>query len=126
MNNNYTIVNGELYHYGVPGMRWGHKRGPKITSPQPKQTKTKTELTPEQKQAKNAKGKKIAAGVIAGVGAVTVTALAVKYAKKQKRAVQVVKKYFNDPFINKVIDSNHHLGWEKWKKEHPISSRLWG
>ena len=23
---NYVIVNGELYHYGVPGMKWGHRK----------------------------------------------------------------------------------------------------
>lgn len=26
MNTEYIIVNGELYHYGVPGMRWGHRK----------------------------------------------------------------------------------------------------
>ena len=26
MNENYTIINGELYHYGVPGMRWRHRK----------------------------------------------------------------------------------------------------
>lgn len=26
MNNDYVIVNGELYHYGVKGMRWGHRK----------------------------------------------------------------------------------------------------
>lgn len=26
MENNYVLCNGELYHYGVPGMRWGVRR----------------------------------------------------------------------------------------------------
>lgn len=25
-NNDYIIVNGELYHYGVPGMKWGRRK----------------------------------------------------------------------------------------------------
>lgn len=34
MEKDYTIVNGELYHYGVPGMKWGRKRGASIVSTQ--------------------------------------------------------------------------------------------
>lgn len=81
---NYVINKGELYHYGVPGMKWGHKRGPKSPS-KSNQTKTKKELTPEQKQARN---KKIAAGVLAGVGAATVAAVAVYATKQRQRAVR--------------------------------------
>lgn len=30
MEKDYTIVNGELYHWGVKGMRWGHKKGKNV------------------------------------------------------------------------------------------------
>ena len=32
MDDNYILHNGELYHWGVKGMRWGHKKGPKSKS----------------------------------------------------------------------------------------------
>ena len=24
----YYVYGNELYHYGIPGMRWGHRKGP--------------------------------------------------------------------------------------------------
>ena len=32
MDNNYVIRNGELYHWGVKGMRWGVRRAQKQTA----------------------------------------------------------------------------------------------
>lgn len=32
MDNNYVIYNGELYHWGVKGMRWGVRRAQKRTN----------------------------------------------------------------------------------------------
>jgi hypothetical protein len=32
MSNEYVIVNGELMHYGVPGMRWGHRKAQQYTN----------------------------------------------------------------------------------------------
>ena len=29
---NYIIVGGELYHYGVPGMRWGHRKARPVSA----------------------------------------------------------------------------------------------
>ena len=44
MNKNYTIIHGELYHYGVPGMRWGHrkKRVPSSDSSEVKRIRKKS------------------------------------------------------------------------------------
>ena len=80
----YVINNGELYHWGVKGMRWGHKKGPK-TSSNHQTTKQKRELTPEEKKAR---GKKIAAGVLVGIGATAVTTAAIYATKKRKDAVK--------------------------------------
>ena len=77
MKDDYTIVNGELYHYGVPGMKWGHKRGTK-----------QSEKPNQSSKPKSSKGRKIAAGVLAGIGAVGVAAIAAKVTNQRKTAVQ--------------------------------------
>ena len=85
-NYNYT---DELCHYGVPGMRWGRRKS--TSSSSGKATKAKTELTPEQKKARN---KKIVGGILAGIGAAAVAAGTVAYIKNKDKVDSSVKKFF--------------------------------
>ena len=110
---NYT---DELYHYGVKGMKWGRRKGIRSTQkskrpigstswdrPSPskdsqilvgekKYTKAKSELTPEQKKARNKKiaiGAAIAGGTLAAYGALKIAAAA-SMVKGGQRAVSVM------------------------------------
>ena len=49
MKKEYTIINGELYHYGVPGMKWGHhkKQLPAVKKPDPNKTEDGADIMPE-------------------------------------------------------------------------------
>ena len=69
--------NNELYHYGVPGMRWGRRKGD-----------TRTSKTPEQKTKTSSTAKKVAAGTIATL---TVAAAAV---------------YATNPKVRQVVNSS--------------------
>ena len=74
---NYIYYNGELYHHGVKGMRWGHRKPIISTEGSPNHKP----LTQQEKQARN---RKIATGVaIAAVG-VAATGVAI-YAIKHKK-----------------------------------------
>lgn len=47
---NYIYVNGELYHYGVKGMKWGVRRSPEV---QAVNKRYKEELKPHQKELRS-------------------------------------------------------------------------
>lgn len=65
--------NDELYHYGIPGMRWGNRRG-----------KTNNALSKSKPKTKLSKGKKIAIGAtaagaaLAGMGLMLATSTKVR------------------------------------------------
>lgn len=77
--------NNELYHYGVPGMRWGRRKGPTVNGQNvrvsKKQTATqKPKKQPKQEQpqesepapSKSKKGWLIAGAVLAVIGTVVI------------------------------------------------------
>lgn len=67
------IENNELYHYGIPGMRWGRRKG-----------ETHSAKSPEQKAKTTNTAKKVAAGTVATL---TVAAVAVYAANPKVRQV---------------------------------------
>lgn len=91
----YVIVNGELYHHGVKGMRWGVRRYQNKDGSLTPAGK-KRELTEEERKARN---KKIAKGVAIGIGATAATAAATV------GGVALYKRIKNDPMreIKKTI-----------------------
>ena len=83
----YVIIHGELYHYGVPGMKWGHRKKYVTDTDNDKKARleTKKQPTQEEAKAKAVKGKKIALGVLAGIGAVGIGAAAAYGISKAKK-----------------------------------------
>ena len=79
----YIIYNGELYHHGVKGMRWGKRR----------YTKPDGSLNDLQKQTK--KGKSVAKKALIGIGAVSAAAVGtgayLKYTKSGQAFVNSVE-----------------------------------
>lgn len=110
----------ELYHYGVPGMKWGHRKQRDVQgvgrvrsagaakSGSGSSGSSGTKNAPKtREQAKNdavnrrERGKKIAAGVLVGIGVAGVATAAVVAARKKGIQKQI-----------KLIDE--HNAWENW------------
>lgn len=110
----YRLSNDELYHYGVKGMKWGHRKQRAVTLANPKRT-----VSPEE-QAKKKAERKAKAKRAAKVGAAVVgTALAAyggyklaKYVqgKRQQSAMKKASAYINNNLFDKIGDSTFRDG----------------
>lgn len=76
----------ELYHYGVPGMRWGRRRAKQSRKLTKRSFKSKDEkLTLKKPKKKMSTGKKIAiGGAVAGVALASVGAMLSKDALRKR------------------------------------------
>ena len=118
---NYVIISGgELYHHGVKGMHWGIRRyqnadgsltpagakhyGDGGVGTKKATRKAKTEMTDEERAARNAKIKKaaVAVGVTALVAAGTYAA--VKYNKKTMGEAKQIMSDVHMDKMNKLLD----------------------
>ena len=130
--------NGELMHYGVPGMKWGHRKARyyEVTGNRSrigsknngqmnikirrsnsdisnKNSKSqKTELTQEQKTARRKKALKIGAAVAGTALAAYGTYKIAKYTqdKRQQAAMKKASEYIDKNFLNKIGESNFANG----------------
>ena len=99
----YTIVNGELYHAGVKGMKWGHRKAPEISTPP-----TASSNGQQSSAQKIANGKATATKVLAIIGGVTVAAAATAGAVYAGKAIAKSIK-------NRVAARNEKAHLEKLK-----------
>lgn len=105
----YIYMNGELYHYGVKGMKWGHRKSPvqTIKGASARRTKSKRELTPEEKAARRKKAIKVGAAVAGTVLAAYGTYKLAQYVqdKRSQAAMAKAEAYIQNNMYRTVAKS---------------------
>lgn len=120
----YIIHNGELFHYGVPGMKWGRRKAPEVSSNQGRRSSTQN---PDQaKAARKAKIKKavkigavVAGSVVAIYGIKKLKEIAdrraydrgMEYLNKMKREadLEVQRQWIESQAMREYMRRNGHM-----------------
>ena len=97
--NNYILHNGELYHWGVLGMKWGRRKGATPSSDNTPNNKTSNNKEEEPVKSKEpidpVIGKKHVKNVVGSVAILAASncVASVLKSKGKKNAAKIVRKY---------------------------------
>lgn len=136
MNVYYTgngcfMTTDELYHYGVPGMKWGKRKAvPAASTTKTGQNRAQADRnSPEAKAARIAKAKKVAkiGAAVAGTAlAAYGTYKLAKYVqgKRQQAAMQKASDYLDAKMFRKVRDTTFRDGTREFDFRDGLGNRI--